>query len=236
MPAIICTPTAYWSVIQSIKYGLVPSRRPHSPFQQSHVTTFTITHDVCPYSLKSWKEYKGTFASLTECESACIASNCSVFTWNHVVKPKQCWGYSGSHPTWAMRPNPHCDSGCLKSRVPGCGAPPPPPQPPPPPPGPLPPDFPRYVGPVRPKVSINASAGARSQISGDAIYARKCHFRVRPLAVVLCLTAWLIAAAFMCGCFLDICFRASVVTPACCLLTAALCTSVICRFAPNTER
>ena len=35
-----------------------------------------------------------------------------------------------------------------------------PPAPPPPPPGPLPPDFPRYVGPT-PSIKKNASAGLR---------------------------------------------------------------------------
>ena len=57
-----------------------------------------------------------------------------------------------------MLRNPHCDSGCLAS-VPNCGAPPQPP-PPPPPPGPLPPDFPRFVGP-KPSIKLNASAGLR---------------------------------------------------------------------------
>lgn len=133
---------------------------PKSPMEEPKEPLFTVTHGVCPYSVKSWKEYKGKSDSLSQCESACIAANCSLFTWNHAVKPKQCWGYSGPHPSWSMKPNPHCDSGCLKSRVSNCGTPAPPPPPPPSPPGPLPPDFPRYVGP-RPKVSINASAGAR---------------------------------------------------------------------------
>lgn len=127
--------------------------------QVEKTAAFTITHGVCPYiSLATWKQFKEHSGSLVECESACTAANCSLLTWNHAVKPKQCWGYAGPHPIWAMKADAHCDSGCLKLRVSNCGGPPSPPPPPPPPAGPLPPDFPRYVGP-RPQVSINASAG-----------------------------------------------------------------------------
>jgi hypothetical protein len=61
---------------------------------------FTVTKGVCPdfgkYDSK-WTEYKGThFDTLAACEATCKAANCSSFTWNHAVKPRQCWGYSGA--------------------------------------------------------------------------------------------------------------------------------------------
>eukprot|EP01044_Picomonas_judraskeda_P010460 COSAG03_NODE_1346_length_4284_cov_516.917324_6_plen_430_part_00 len=42
------------------------------------VPSFTVTHGVCPYSVATWKQYNGKFDSLTECESAATAGNCSV--------------------------------------------------------------------------------------------------------------------------------------------------------------
>jgi hypothetical protein len=73
------------------KGALVVSGRLWERRQQQQ--NFTVVKDVCPdfssYSGK-WKEYVGKFDTLSTCETACTAGNCTSFTWNHAVHPKQC--------------------------------------------------------------------------------------------------------------------------------------------------
>jgi len=126
---------------------------------------FTLVPDCCPNSLDGYVQYKGTkFDSLKVCEAACSAAECAAFTWNHEVKPHQCWGYTRkAQLKFGCRHTSHCTSGCVAAKVKDCDAHPPSPSPPPPgPPPPLPPGFvlPHWVGP-RPKVETNASAGLR---------------------------------------------------------------------------
>eukprot|EP00040_Diaphanoeca_grandis_P007239 m.40167 g.40167 ORF g.40167 m.40167 type:complete len:572 (-) comp18405_c0_seq1:41-1756(-) len=115
------------------------------------VTTWTVVTGVCPANLNGWTEFKGKFDTMESCESMADEHNASMFTFNFHSDPEQCWGNPAEHATWDVQTDPHCDSGCVVTKVTRCGSGPSPPQP-------LPPGAPRWVGPV-PSISINSSAG-----------------------------------------------------------------------------